>query len=286
MLKNLGKSKLFQKGSFVQNTLLLSSASAWGMVIQFAFAPILSRIYDPEVYGVFAIFGTFLNMVMTLVMLGYNRALLLPRTNEEFRALLRLSLQLSTLTAVVLSCIFLLFGKSIAAFFSADGIGFWIYLVGPIALISAYDQFIVSWTMQARAYRKSSIASVPLNLASKGFNVGYGFWISNGVDGLVLTHVIAALSRIVVHAGAVLSDFKQTLLAKISRNALREVFKAYRDYPRYVVWSNLLNQLSNFVPILLLPLRRSMRRVHHRRSTKPATDQAQRVSGCEIACAF
>ncbi len=224
------------------------------MVIQFAFAPILSRIYDAEVYGVFAIFGTFLNMVMTLVMLGYNRALLLPRTEHEFKALLRLTLLLSTLTALVLSLIFLFFGRSIATFFSADGIGMWIYFVGPIALISAFDQFVVSWTMQARAYRKSSLASVPLNLASKSFNVAYGYFISSGVDGLIYTHLITAVSRIGVHLKFVLSNAKATLFGSVSRKALRTALINYRDYPRYVVWSNLLNQLSNYVPILLLPL--------------------------------
>lgn len=254
MLNKIFKSSFFQKGSFIQNTLLLSSASAWGMVIQFAFAPVLSRIYDAEVYGVFAIFGTFLNMVMTLVMLGYNRALLLPRNEHEFKALLRLALLLSTFTALALSLVFLFFGRSIAAFFSAEGIGFWIYLVGPIALISAYDQFVVSWTMQARAYRKSSLASVPLNLASKGFNVAYGRLISPGVDGLIYTHLIAAVSRIAVHLGAVIGNVKQTLFGSVSRDALRTAFANYRDYPRYVVWSNLVNQLSNYVPILLLPL--------------------------------
>jgi O-antigen/teichoic acid export membrane protein len=254
MLNKIFKAGIFQKGSFIQNTLLLSSASAWGMVIQFAFAPILSRIYDAEVYGVFAIFGTFLNMVMTLVMLGYNRALLLPREQHEFKALLRLALLLSTLTALTLSLIFLFFGKSIATFFSADGIGWWIYLVGPIALISAYDQYVVSWTMQARAYRKSSLASIPLSLASKSFNVAYGRFISPSVDGLIYTHLIAALSRIVVHFCFVTNNVKQTLLGAVSRDALRNALANYRDYPRYVVWSNLLNQLSNYVPILVLPL--------------------------------
>lgn len=238
----------------MQNTFLLSSASAWGLVIQFLAAPVLSRIYTPEVYGTFAVFGTFLNVVMTLITLGFHRALLLPRSDDSMRSLLRLSIYVALIASSLSQLVFVFFGPSILAFFAVENIGSWVYLIAPLALLGALDQYVVSWTMQARAFRKSSAASVPINAASKGFNIAYGKFVSAGVDGLIITHLLTAALRIGVHLRWVIDRVKPVLFGAVSGSSLRATWKEYSDYPKYMVWGQLLNQLSNYLPILMLPI--------------------------------
>lgn len=245
---------ILRKDSFAQNVVLMSSASAWGILIQFAFAPILSRIYEPEVYGLFSIFITLLNLSMTFMMVGYNRALLLPKDRESLRALLRLSLLASTTIGVGLSLLFLLFGSAIAARFSAEQLGIWVYFIAPIALLGAFDQFALSLGMQQKAFKRMSVLSIPINGFSKLFNVAYGGWISASVAGLILTHMLTSVLRIWSTLQWVLQKPLALLTEAVSRASLRQAWREYSDYPKYVVWGNLLNMLSGQVPTLLLAL--------------------------------
>lgn len=252
-LREIFKS-ILQKDSFAQNVVLMSSASAWGILIQFAFAPILSRIYEPEVYGLFSIFITLLNVTMTFMMVGYNRALLLPKDRASLQALLRLSILASTAIAIAASLIFAIFGASITGRLSANELGYWVYFIAPIALLGAFDQFALSLGMQQKAFKRMSVLSIPINAGSKLFNVAYGGWISASVTGLVLTHMLTSVLRIWSTLQWAIQKPIALLTENVSRARLLEAWRSYSDYPKYVVWGNLLNILSGQVPTLLLAL--------------------------------
>lgn len=188
------------------------------------------------------------------MMVGYNRALLLPKDRDSLRALLRLAIVASTGIGLLIHLIFVFFGSSIAARFSAEGLGTWVYFVAPIALLGAFDQFALALGMQQKAFRRMSVLSIPINAISKVFNVGYGGWISASVTGLVLTHALTSLLRIWSTLQWAITKPFSLLTDQVSASALTKVWNDYKDYPKYIVWGNLLNMLSGQVPTLLLAL--------------------------------
>lgn len=252
-IRNIFKG-LFTRGSFIQNTAFMSSASLWGIAIQFLFFPILSRIYTPESYGVFTVFNTFVALLGASASLSYQKALVLPKTDTEFAALLRVTTRTTLVVCLIAQGLFLVFGGYIIEVMDIQVVGSWIYLVPLFAFLLAMDQVVQSWTVRAQAFRKASIVGIPVTLVPKLFNVGYGKFVNNGPEGLIITAALMYLLRLLLFPFFIVKSFFSTLQIKVSKADRAQARKAYHDYPRYVFWGNLLNIGSGYIVPLTLPL--------------------------------
>jgi O-antigen/teichoic acid export membrane protein len=232
----------------------MSSASLWGIVIQFIFFPILSRIYTPESYGVFTVFNTFVALLGATASLSYQKALVLPKTDVEFAALLRVALRTTVVVCIIAQVVFFAFGGLITETMDIQIVGSWIYLVPFFAFLLALDQIVQSWTVRSHAFRAASIVGVPVTLFPKLFNVGYGKYVNNGAEGLILTGALLYLLRIVLFPFFIVKDFFSTWKIKVTKEQRVQAKSEYRDYPRYVFWGNLLNIGSGYIVPLTLPL--------------------------------
>ncbi|MEO0403569.1 MAG: oligosaccharide flippase family protein, partial [Bacteroidota bacterium] len=130
---------LFVKGSFAQNVAFMSGSSVWNMVIQMIFFPILTRIYPPESYGIFAIYNGIVVTLSQFMTLGYHRALVLPKKDSEFKALLRLSLRTLGISVLTLSFIGFIGADFVAAKFDLQSVKIWVYFIAPIAAVLCMD---------------------------------------------------------------------------------------------------------------------------------------------------
>lgn len=230
------------------------SASAWAILIQFLFSPIISRIYDPEVYGLFSIFNSWVAVIGAFACMTYNQAFVLPEKPGVFRALLHLAMKSLTVITILTTTLFALAWPYINELFNASALGAWTMLVGPIVLLVAFDRVLVDWSIRQKSFKKQSIISLPVTAGSKGFNVGYGALISSTVEGLIFTHAITHLSRIILYLRFVVTDVKSTFRTKVDPVDLGQAKADYSAYPRYMTWSNALNTGSNYLPIVVLPI--------------------------------
>jgi len=79
--------QLQRKGSFAQNLAITFSGTATIAVIGFAVSPIMTRLYEPQSYGLFAVFSAIVSNVSLFSALGYAPAILVPRQQKKFLAL-------------------------------------------------------------------------------------------------------------------------------------------------------------------------------------------------------
>jgi O-antigen/teichoic acid export membrane protein len=232
----------------------MSSAGIWSILIQFIFFPILGRIYSPEAYGTFSVFNTIVVLLGTVATLAYQRALVLPRDETSFRALLRLCIRVTCISCLIFTGISFMFGGWLVEQFNVEKLGNWVYAVGPVAFLLAIDQIVATWTVQAKAFRLNTFYTAPITLGSKLFNVGYGWLINATAEGLIVTMSLSYVARIVLFPWKVIKNGYQHLTAHVSKDAILAAKKEYSAYPRYMLWSNLLNNGSNFLPFLLFPI--------------------------------
>ena len=253
MLKKI-RQMLRTPGSFVQNAAFMFSASVGGMAVQFLFMPLLSRIYDPEAYGLFGVFNAVLVILGTAATLGYNQAFVLPKTEQAFRGLLSITLRIGLLFSVVVTALAIVFIDALQAWAPTAPLGLWWFGLGPLLLLFVVDRVLMDWSIRDKAFKRQSLWSVPTMLVSKGFNVGYGWGISPTVDGHIWTTAITYVLRIGVYMRWVIPNAFKRLLTRSTRESRRQAATEYADYPRFTLWGNLLNVGSSYIPILLLPL--------------------------------
>ena len=71
--KQLGQSK------FVRNVAIVATGTAGAQAITMAFAPIITRIYGPEAFGLLGTFMAILAVLTPVAALTYPIAIVLPR---------------------------------------------------------------------------------------------------------------------------------------------------------------------------------------------------------------
>ncbi|MCB0761487.1 MAG: hypothetical protein KDC12_08200 [Flavobacteriales bacterium] len=240
--------------SFVQNSAFMLSASLSGIIIQLIFSPILSRIYSPDVYGLFSIFNSMAVVAGVFATLGYNRAFVLPREDSIFRALLRFGIRATWITGFLVLLITLIFGNTINSTFGSEDMGLWIWLLGPAIVLLSFDRMALDWSIRVKSFKKQSLISVPITLATKSFNALYGWLISSTVEGLIFTTMLHYLVRIVVYVLRIIPGATAFLRNAPNAEVRKVAREEYREYPRYIMWGNAIHTFSNYLPILVMPL--------------------------------
>jgi len=77
------KSKLKPKSEFSRNVLTLMTGTTIAQAIPIAISPILTRIYTPEDFGVFALFIAIVGFFSVIASARYEQAILIPKKDED-----------------------------------------------------------------------------------------------------------------------------------------------------------------------------------------------------------
>ncbi len=74
--------------SFMGNAALLASSTVLGQGLVVLIQPLLTRIYKPEDFGWWALYGSILSLAAVVINLRYEQAIQLPKEEPEARGLL------------------------------------------------------------------------------------------------------------------------------------------------------------------------------------------------------
>ena len=75
--------KILPKGEFSRNVLTLMTGTSIAQAIPIAISPILTRIYTPEDFGVFALYMAIATVVSVIATGRYETAIMLPKKDSE-----------------------------------------------------------------------------------------------------------------------------------------------------------------------------------------------------------
>ena len=73
----------FKQGSSARNVLTLMSGTAIAQGLTLGFAPVLTRIYKPEDFGVLGLYISIVGILSVIICWRYELAIVLPRENKD-----------------------------------------------------------------------------------------------------------------------------------------------------------------------------------------------------------
>lgn len=246
--------QMMTKDSFVQNSAYMFFSSGSAILIQFAFFPILSRIYSPEAYGLFGVLNFYTSALGSSATLSLNQALVLPKEQKQFVALLRLNILVTILVCGFVTLVTLVAGPSLMKIAHTESIGGWVYLIGPIGLVIALDRIVVEWAVREKVFKKITTWSTINAIGNKLFNLGYGTLVNASAAGLVITNVLLYGLHMVSYCAFVVPGFRKVLSIPVTRDEIKESAREYRNFPKFMFWGNFINLISANVPSIMLPV--------------------------------
>jgi O-antigen/teichoic acid export membrane protein len=216
-------------------------------LIPVAAAPILTRLYSPEDFGLIALYLSLVSIITVFATGRYELAIMLPKFKAEVRALVRLSALLICITSVLALLLVLFFNHELSNLLGNNKISAWLYILPVSIFLTGFYQLINYLLIRDKHFKTLAINKVVVSSTNAGTQLGIGYLFKNSF-GLLLGNLIGQVISIciIIKTTNIIEYFKT------SKYPIRLVALKYRKFPQYDIPSVLMNVLANQMPILVL----------------------------------
>ena len=238
--------KLKPRNEFIKNVTTLMLGTSIAQAIPIAISPILTRIYTPSDFGVFALYSSLVTILSVFSTGRYELAIMQANTKNEANSLVFGAMSLALVFSGSIFIVILFFDDTISNLIDEKGIIDWIYLVPFSILTVASYQTLNYWLNREKYYSQMSKNRVLNSTLSGGSNIALGFTGLNSL-GLIIGYFIGQLITTLIL-------LKKFLKSGSSYNKLRilAVYKIYKNYPKYDLPASSMNTMAQQGPNLLL----------------------------------
>jgi O-antigen/teichoic acid export membrane protein len=217
--------------------------------IPIAISPILTRIYTPKDFGVFALFIAIASIFGSIANGRYELAIMLPKKDEDAINIFALGFIITSTISFILLVLVILFHDYFITLLNNKEIGTWLYFI-PIAVFFTGIFNILNYFNNRKKYYKD-IASATITksiiLAITQLSVGF---LKSGVTGLISGQILSQIFANMRLFKNIIKD--KLLLSKISKVKIIALAKRYKDFPKFSMWAILTNSLSVYLTNILI----------------------------------
>ena len=238
---------------FARNVAIVASGTAGAQAITIAFAPIITRLYGPEAFGLLGTFMAILAIAAPIAALTYPTAIVLPRSDRDALGLARLSVILSIAMATFVAGLLVFVGDWLAATLGAGSVSRYLLLIPVFMLFAAWLEIVHQWLIRKKEFGVVARSAVAHSFILNSAKSGIGWFHPVGAVLIVLATMGQAL-----HAGLLLIGARRRCrpetdeIDKDSRVSLRHLAYLHRDFPLYRAPTLFINSISQSLPVLML----------------------------------
>ena len=229
------------QSEFSQNVLTLMTGSTLSQAIPIAISPILTRIYTPEDFGMYAIFGAITTILGTIISGRYELAIMLPKKDEDAINIFALGLVITICLTVLTTILVITFNDYIVNLSNNQKMKYWLYIVPVSVFLMGCYNLLIYFNNRLKNFNKISNMFIFKASASAVVQLSLGC-IKTGATGLISGQIFSQLMAD-IHLSIIIFRNK-ILLSKINKPKMIEMAKRYRDFPKYSVLAILANKLS------------------------------------------
>jgi len=222
-------SKLKPKSEFTRNVLTLMTGTTIAQAIPIAISPILTRIYTPEDFGVFALYTSTAYILAIAATGRYELAIMLPKKEEDAVNIMVLSIMISFLVSFIALLIVWFFNEQITSLVGNKEISNWLYFIPLTVLFTGLYQVLNYWVNRKKQYKRLAISKVAQNIGLGSVNIGMGYG-GVGAGGLILGPVVGQGVAITMLSKMVWKEDSK-LLKYVSKEKIYTLIKKYKNQP-------------------------------------------------------
>lgn len=242
--------RFMPKSQFARNVITLMTGTALAQAIPIAITPILTRLYTPEEFGLFAVYMAICSILAVLVTGRYELAIIVPQEDEDAINIMALSIALSFIISAILLIVISIAGEQISVLLGNESISNWLYLVPFTTLVMGCFQNLSYWANRKSHYKKMAVSRVSQTASTSTVQLGTGY-LKIGSIGLILGQLIGQLVSVIYLARFIFTKEKKQIL-KVNKRKIFEVADKYKNFPKYLIAAHGFNTGSSQAPVILL----------------------------------
>ncbi len=238
--------------NFVSNVIKVTSGSFIGQLVFISTTPIITRIYDPEVFGFFAIYNAIVRLVSGISPLRYEIAILIAENKEDVKNL------------VVISSVFVII-VCLISYLIISLIDLFIGSIVVIGVINSNKLFVclgifftgmmnvlVSLATQNGKFHNIALIKFIKPLSTSIVNIFYGIIIKSSSLGLIIGDLVGSFLGLLFLTLKSINEFKSNSFSNFSKIRTIFLLKRYKSFPLFGTWSVLINSAMIHLPVIII----------------------------------
>ena len=240
------KNRFVPKSEFVRNVLTLMTGTSIAQAIPIALSPVLTRIYGPDEFGLFALY-TGVALVLSVIATGrYELAIMLPEKEEDAAELVKFASVITIFFSLIVLVTILIFSDGLSVLLGNKDIFGWLFFLPATILFSGFYQILNYWFNRKRKFTILAKNRVVQNSSTAAGQ----FLFSNGGMGLVFGVIFGQLLSLVFLIRKLFKD-DHKYFGRLEKNRMIDVGKRYISFPKYDVPTSALNVAASQAPNIL-----------------------------------
>lgn len=224
--------KLKSNSEFNNNSVTLIIGTTIGQAIPIAISPILTRIYTPEDFGVFAVFLAITAIFSSIANARYELAIILPKKDEDAINVFAIGLFITILLSLFLLFFIIIFNDSIVSFLGNEEIGIWLYFVPVSVLFIGLFNLLNYFNTRKKNYKDIANTNIIKGVIFATIQLTVGI-VKNGATGLISGQI---LSLIFANTKLLKNIFKEeNIIKNINKLKMLALGKKYINFPKYTM---------------------------------------------------
>lgn len=230
---------------FFKNILTLMSGTILGQLIILVTLPLITRIYNPENFGIYSSVLAIVGILTVVSTLRYDIAIAVEKNEEDRQKLLFLTLFINTVIALLTLLILII----INVIFSIYSISIILFIAASIFIMGLY-QILTNYSVSFNHFKAVSITKFTQSVTQVVIQM-FGYLFANNILFLFLGYLLGRSNGIFLLWKKNLSNFK---FQKYTLSEYKIVAKKHMNFPLYVLPSSIINALTSNMMIILILL--------------------------------
>ena len=224
----------------------LFAANLISQVIPVLFSPLLTRIYTPDQFGLYALFFSLVNIFTVLISMRFENVFFIKKTYYDTKKSVSIFIGISLvifLISILLFSLLVLMGIH----FQNRKI---ITLALTSSILNVLSIYLLTYTNRLGLYNLMGQYKIVKVFILVLFQILLGYIIIK-YNGLIISYIIS-LIIVVSYYSKKLEISMKSIYRSISLNRIKEIFKRYKLFPLYSMPTSLIDTLNASLPIFLL----------------------------------
>jgi len=238
------------KSEFSRNILTLITGTTIGQVLPIAAAPILTRIFTPEDFGLFAFYFAIISILAVLATARYELAIILPKRPNDAYQILILSCVLSATVSFCTLLIIWLFEMQIIELIENPSIADFLYWIPISIFFMGLYQPLYYWFNREKGYKKMANSRIVQASSMVSSQVAFGLLTNLTALGLILGQLLGQFLATLYMSQKFIKDTRNIYKPKkLKQLALA---KRYINFPKFLMVAHAMNASSRLLPNVLI----------------------------------
>ena len=235
----------------MRNVIAVASGTAMAQIITMSFAPLITRIFGPEDFGVMGVFIAMTRVISCIAAFSYPIAIVLAKSDAEAKGLIRLSLYISSVIALLITIALASFKKNILVLMQIEAIEQFIFLIPIAVFFNVVLEITQQWSIRTKQFIIRAKVTILQALIMNLVKVGVGWHYPIAAVLIILTTVGYAFQAFLLSIALRFAKHKRP--EEVSEHkTIVQLALTYRDFPLYRAPQVFINTVTQSMPVLLL----------------------------------